>query len=42
MTARYRGELVRIVSWHPNGTKAKIAMKRGLRWAQLHELELLQ
>lgn len=39
MTAIYRGELVRIVSLH--ATKAKIATKRGVRWAQLRELELL-
>jgi hypothetical protein len=39
MIAIYRGETVRIVSVH--GTKAKISTKRGLRWAQLHELEVL-
>lgn len=41
MTAIYRGETVRIVSWHKSGTKAKIATSRGLRWAQKAELELL-
>ena len=37
MTAIYRGEIVRVL--HIRGTKAKIATKRGLRWAQLRELE---
>ena len=41
MTALYRGETVRIVSWHKSGTKAKIATSRGVRWAQAAELELL-
>jgi len=41
MTAKYRGEIVRIVSWSASGTKAKIATSRGLRWAQRAELELL-
>lgn len=39
MKARYRGETVRIVSI--KGHKAKIATARGLRWAQLSELEVL-
>lgn len=40
MTAIYRGEVVRIVSWHPNGAKAKIATRHGVRWAQRSELEV--
>lgn len=39
MSAMYRGEKVRIVSI--KGHKAKIVTMRGVRWAQLHELELL-
>lgn len=41
MIAIYRGERVRIVAWHASGQKAKIATRRGVRWAQRHELELL-
>ncbi len=41
MSAIYRGETVRIVSWHRNGQKAKIATKAGLRWAQRRELEVI-
>lgn len=40
MSAMYRGEKVWIMSI--KGRKAKIATSRGLRWAQLHELEILQ
>jgi hypothetical protein len=40
MIVLYRGEWVRIVSWHPSGTKAKVATSRGLRWAQKSELEV--
>jgi hypothetical protein len=36
MTAMYRNELVRIVSIC--GDKAKIATKRGLRWAHIRDL----
>jgi len=42
MIALYRGELVRIVSWHSSGQKAKVATSRGLRWAQRSELEFVQ
>jgi len=38
VSAVYRGEVVTIVSWHKSGTKAKVATKRGLRWAQKAEL----
>jgi hypothetical protein len=38
MTATYRGETVRVL--FIRGTKAKIATSRGVRWAQLAELEL--
>ncbi len=41
VSALYRGETVRIVSWHRNGQKAKIATKCGLRWAQKSELEVI-
>lgn len=41
MTAIYRGETVKILSWHKSGTKAKIATARGLRWAQRAELVIL-
>jgi hypothetical protein len=41
MSAIYRGETVRIVAWHRNGTKAKVATSRGIRWAQKSELEVL-
>lgn len=41
MMGKFRGEVVRIVSWHPSGNKAKIATARGVRWAQLSELEVL-
>lgn len=41
MTAVYRGETVRIVAWHKSGTKAKIATKHGIRWAQKSELEVM-
>jgi len=40
MIAIYRGETVRIL--HISGKKAKIATRRGVRWAQLHELEIEQ
>jgi hypothetical protein len=39
MIAVFRGETVRIVSWNASRTKAKIVTARGLRWAQLSELE---
>lgn len=42
MTAKYRGELVRIVAWNTSGTKAKVVTSRGLRWAQRSELEVLK
>jgi hypothetical protein len=42
MIALYRGETVRIVGWHRDGTKAKIATARGIRWAQKSELEVLR
>lgn len=41
MKAIYRGELVTIVHWHASGAKAKVATRRGLRWAQRRELEVL-
>jgi hypothetical protein len=41
MIAIYRNELVRIVAWNAARTKAKIATKAGLRWAQKRELEVL-
>ncbi|HWP88011.1 MAG TPA: hypothetical protein VNM70_09040 [Burkholderiales bacterium] len=40
MTALYRGQRVRIVGT-PKGGKVKIATARGVRWAQLAELELV-
>ena len=39
MTALYRGETVRVL--HIKGTKAKIVTRRGIRWAQLRELEVI-
>jgi hypothetical protein len=42
VSALYRGELVRIIVWHKSGNKAKIATSSGLRWAQRHELEVLE
>lgn len=38
MTARWRGELVRVVSIDHARGKAKIATARGLRWAHLRDL----
>ena len=40
MTAMYRGQRVRIVG-KPKGGKVKIATARGVRWAQVAELELV-
>jgi hypothetical protein len=41
MKAIYRRELVTIVAWNAARTKAKVATARGLRWAQIAELELI-
>lgn len=38
MIATYRGETVRVL--FVRGSKAKIATARGIRWAQLRELEI--
>ena len=41
MSAIYRGERVKVLRWNPARTKAKIATRSGVRWAQARELELI-